>query len=158
MTKEIIATANEAITQLQPYSPGKPTDELERELGLSRITKLASNENPLGPSEKISAGLGQIIQELTRYPDGSGYHLKQRLSEIHQVEMDQITLGNGSNDVLELVEHKVKLAYGYVRSPVLVEDSVLVFKAWKDLIAVLDTVIITKVHKIPKIILDLIST
>jgi len=103
MTKEIIATANEAITQLQPYSPGKPTDELERELGLSRITKLASNENPLGPSEKISAGLGQIIQELTRYPDGSGYHLKQRLSEIHQVEMDQITLGNGSNDVLELV-------------------------------------------------------
>ncbi|MBT3426344.1 MAG: histidinol-phosphate transaminase [Gammaproteobacteria bacterium] len=103
MSKDIVATANKAITHLQPYLPGKPTDELERELGLSRITKLASNENPLGPSEKISAGLGQVIQELTRYPDGSAYHLKQRLSEVHEVEMDQITLGNGSNDVLELV-------------------------------------------------------
>lgn len=103
MTKDIVATANTAITHLQPYLPGKPTDELERELGLNRITKLASNENPLGPSEKISAGLGQICQELTRYPDGSAFHLKQKLSEIHKVEMDQITFGNGSNDVLELV-------------------------------------------------------
>jgi histidinol-phosphate aminotransferase len=100
---DFIASANKAIVQLQPYQPGKPSDELERELGLTRISKLASNENPLGPSEKINACLGQAFQDLTRYPDGSANQLKQKLSKLHQVEIDQITVGNGSNDVLELV-------------------------------------------------------
>ncbi len=100
---DFIASANKAIVQLQPYQPGKPSDELERELGLTRISKLASNENPLGPSEKINTCLGQAFQDLTRYPDGSANQLKQKLSELHQVEIDQITVGNGSNDVLELV-------------------------------------------------------
>ena len=91
------------ITALKPYQPGKPIEELERELGLSNIIKLASNENPLGPSKSALNAIVQASKELTRYPDGNGFSLKAALAKHVQLTSDQITLGNGSNDVLELL-------------------------------------------------------
>jgi histidinol-phosphate aminotransferase len=95
--------ALDCVTKLQPYVPGKPIEELERELGITDIVKLASNENPLGPSEKVLAAIAQASKELTRYPDGNGFVLKAALVDKYQITTDQITLGNGSNDVLELI-------------------------------------------------------
>ena len=92
-----------AVTSLSPYQPGKPIDELERELGLKDIIKLASNENPLGPSSKVQEAVNAAIEETALYPDGNGFHLKQALSEKLGVSTETITLGNGSNDVLDLV-------------------------------------------------------
>ena len=91
------------ITALKPYQPGKPIEELERELGLSNIIKLTSNENPLGPSKSALNAIVQASKELTRYPDGNGFSLKAELAKHVQLTSDQITLGNGSNDVLELL-------------------------------------------------------
>jgi histidinol-phosphate aminotransferase len=91
------------VTQLHPYVPGKPIEELEREYGVSDIVKLASNENPLGPSAKVLAVIQQASAELTRYPDGNGFALKQALAKKCSLSAEQITLGNGSNDVLEML-------------------------------------------------------
>lgn len=91
------------IQQLSPYVPGKPAEELQRELGLSEIIKLASNENPLGTSAKVAAAITATLPELTRYPDGSGFHLKAALSAKLDVDPQQIILGNGSSEILELV-------------------------------------------------------
>jgi histidinol-phosphate aminotransferase len=91
------------VQQLIPYKPGKPIEELERELGLGRIIKLASNENPLGTGKKALAAIQAILPELALYPDGSGILLKQALAKKYAVDVDQITLGNGSNEILELV-------------------------------------------------------
>jgi len=91
------------VQKLKPYIPGKPISELERELGIDNIIKLASNENPLGPSPKAMAAIEGLLPELALYPDGNGFELKKALSKKHQVNMDQITLGNGSNDVLVLL-------------------------------------------------------
>jgi len=106
MTK-FLQQARPCVQHLAPYQPGKPIDELQRELGLSRVVKLASNENPLGPSPKALAALQKAVQgdpvELGRYPDGNGFILKQALSQRFNLSLDGITLGNGSNDVLELV-------------------------------------------------------
>lgn len=94
---------NPGVLNLTPYQPGKPISELERELGIKNIIKLASNENPLGPSLSVLTALQQALPELARYPDGNGYDLKKALSEKLAVACEQITLGNGSNDVLELI-------------------------------------------------------
>lgn len=91
------------VTQLQPYVPGKPIEELERELGISNIIKLASNENPLGPSKNVLAAIDKASKDVTRYPDGNGFILKSALADKYQLNTEQITLGNGSNDVLELL-------------------------------------------------------
>jgi len=88
---------------LSPYQPGKPIDELEREYGVSDIIKLASNENPNGPSSRVRTAIADSIVDITRYPDGGGVTLKQKLSSHLKVNTDQITLGNGSNEVLDLV-------------------------------------------------------
>ena len=105
MSCDFLGLAQPGVQKLSPYVPGKPVDELARELGLdpAKIVKLASNENPLGPSAKAVAAIQAELAELTRYPDGSGYLLKQRLASRYGVAVDQVTLGNGSNDVLELV-------------------------------------------------------
>ena len=99
-----------AIQELTPYLPGKPIEELERELGLEVGTtlKLASNENPLGASPKAISALANAQQALELYPDGSAYRLKQKLadklsSDQLKISTEQITLGNGSNDVLDLI-------------------------------------------------------
>lgn len=99
----LIPPANDGICHIAPYQPGKPIDELKRELGLQDVIKLASNENPLGCSPKAKAAIQQAIEEVGRYPDGNGFALKQQISQQFEVGMDQITLGNGSNDILELV-------------------------------------------------------
>jgi histidinol-phosphate aminotransferase len=91
------------IKALKPYQPGKPIEELERELGIRNIIKLASNENPLGPSKSALTAIKKAAQELTRYPDGNGFTLKVALADYYQLTPPQITLGNGSNDVLELL-------------------------------------------------------
>jgi histidinol-phosphate aminotransferase len=96
------------VSAIQPYVPGKPVEELERELGIRDSVKLASNENPLGPPPLV---LKEIINDLTntkcslslnRYPDGNGYYLKQALSRRLSVSEDEIILGNGSNEIIDI--------------------------------------------------------
>ena len=105
MSCDYEALAAGGVRGLSPYQPGKPVEEVAREMGLDPggIIKLASNENPLGPSDRTLAAISEGFPEATRYPDGSAYHLKRRLSERLGVGSDCLTLGNGSNDVLELV-------------------------------------------------------
>ena len=105
MSCDFLAQALPGVQKLSPYVPGKPVDELERELNLDplQIVKLASNENPLGPSPRALEAIGQALGELTRYPDGNGFALKSALAQRCGVQVSQVTLGNGSNDILELV-------------------------------------------------------
>lgn len=91
------------VANLNPYVPGKPVSELERELGISNSVKLASNENPLGCSPKAVAAIGEELGEVARYPDGGGFELRSALAEKHGVDAASITLGNGSNDVLDMI-------------------------------------------------------
>lgn len=95
--------AVEHVRTLAPYVPGKPIEELERELGISNIIKLASNENPFGPSPLAIAAMQRALQDSWLYPDGSGHVLKQKLALKLGVAPNQITLGNGSNDALVLL-------------------------------------------------------
>jgi histidinol-phosphate aminotransferase len=99
----VIDSALPQIRQLQPYSPGKPVEELERELGISNAIKLASNENPLGCSPLVTDRLARATAQVELYPDANAYYLKQRLASKLNVGEDQITIGNGSNDVLDLI-------------------------------------------------------
>ena len=92
----------ESIKTLVPYPPGKPPEELERELGISGALKLASNENPLGPSPKAVEAIVKALPNLHRYPDGRGYYLKEALARRLNLGMNQIILGNGSNEIIEL--------------------------------------------------------
>jgi histidinol-phosphate aminotransferase len=96
--------APQYIRDIAPYQPGKPTSELARELGLNEanIVKLASNENPLGVSPKAMAAIQKSLPELALYPDGNGFELKATICKSRGVAMEQIVLGNGSNDILEL--------------------------------------------------------
>ncbi|HJY78402.1 MAG TPA: histidinol-phosphate transaminase [Burkholderiales bacterium] len=93
------------VRSIAPYQPGKPISEVARELGLKEenIIKLASNENPLGTGPRTRAAIDAALAEVARYPDGSGFELKQALSRRYGVDQSSIVLGNGSNDVLELV-------------------------------------------------------
>lgn len=103
MTCDYHSLARSGVQALMPYQPGKPIEELQRELGLTGIVKLASNENPLGLSAKVKKVLIENLNELTRYPDGAAFELKQALSHKLDVSPEQLTLGNGSNDVLDLI-------------------------------------------------------
>jgi histidinol-phosphate aminotransferase len=91
------------IHSLRPYVPGKPIDELQREMGLTRIIKLASNENPLGPSPKAVAALAGGEVNLHRYPDGGAYRLRQAIADRWKVTSDHVILGNGSDEILGLL-------------------------------------------------------
>jgi histidinol-phosphate aminotransferase len=102
-TDKIYSIAVAGVQQLIPYKAGKPIEELERELGLTPIIKLASNENPLGPGKRALAAIQAALPTLALYPDGSGFELKQALAKKYAVDASQITLGNGSNEILELV-------------------------------------------------------
>jgi histidinol-phosphate aminotransferase len=114
MTKQkntsLSATARVEIQGLRAYQPGKPIDELAREFGMNAcdIVKLASNENPIGPSKKAIAAMDAELRELTRYPDGNGFDLKQALCKNLSTESviitpENITLGNGSSDILDFI-------------------------------------------------------
>ena len=102
LSAELQALANPGVQKLRAYEPGKPIEELQRELGISDIIKLASNENPLGPSAAVDEVL-KHAGDLSRYPDGSGFKLKRVLADGLGVKPEQVTLGNGSNDILELL-------------------------------------------------------
>ena len=105
MSCDFLSLARPGVQKLSPYVPGKPVEELAREFGLrpQDIVKLASNENPLGPSPTVREAVAAALAELTRYPDGNGFALKQALAAKLGVDTASITLGNGSNDILELV-------------------------------------------------------
>lgn len=92
------------VRAIAPYQPGKPIAELAREMALAEedIIKLASNENPLGASPRALAAMENVLMEIARYPDGNGFQLKSALAEKYAVALNQIVLGNGSNDLLEL--------------------------------------------------------
>ncbi len=98
---EVIDLAVPGVRVLEPYQPGKPIEELEREYGVHGAIKLASNENPLGPSPRALAAVMQAAATIARYPDGAGFALKAAIARHVGVSPDCITLGNGSNDILE---------------------------------------------------------
>ena len=103
MSNRFLQQAAPGLGSLQPYLPGKPLSELERELGITGSIKLASNENPLGPSPRVRAALEAQIADLTRYPDGGAFELRRALAALHGVDAACVTVGNGSNDVLDMV-------------------------------------------------------
>ena len=102
MTCDFLSLAAPGVRTLQPYQSGKPESELRREYGLSDIVKLASNENPLGPSPRALTAVRDALSGLARYPDGNGFELKAALSAKLGIPTAALTLGNGSNDVLAL--------------------------------------------------------
>ena len=102
---QYIDIANQGVKSLSPYQAGKPIEELERELGISDIVKLASNENPFGFPESAKQAIRNQLDNLTRYPDANGFELKQAIAKKFGIQPNQITLGNGSNDLLELFAH-----------------------------------------------------
>lgn len=102
---QYINLANQGVKTLSPYQAGKPIEELERELGISNIIKLASNENPFGFPDSAKQAIINQFNDLTRYPDANGFELKATIAGKFGVQPNQITLGNGSNDLLELFAH-----------------------------------------------------
>jgi len=103
MTCDFIDLSAPGVSELAPYQPGKPLDELEREYGIVDAVKLASNENPLGPSPLALEAVQKVLSDIALYPDGNGFALKSAIAGRLGLDMAQITLGNGSNEVLELV-------------------------------------------------------
>ena len=99
---KIVEQLPEYIRTLIPYEPGKPIEEVEREYGIANSTKLASNENPLGPSPKALAAIRAKLDELHLYPDGDCFYLKNRLAKKLGVAPDELIFGNGSNEIIEL--------------------------------------------------------
>ncbi|MBN1883166.1 MAG: histidinol-phosphate transaminase [Deltaproteobacteria bacterium] len=104
------------IQTLTPYPPGKPIEELEREYGITDSIKLASNENPLGPSPRAMEAIREAVKDIHRYPDGSYFYLKKRLGELHGLTPDHFIIGNGSNEIIEFL----------IRTLVSVGDEVIV--------------------------------
>ncbi len=102
--KSLIVPRREVL-DLAPYVPGKPLSVLERELGVRDAIKLASNENPLGPSPQARVAIERVLGDLNRYPEGTSYELRGRLAEIHGVEPEQVVVGAGSNELIELLAH-----------------------------------------------------
>jgi len=98
-----VTQAAAGVAHLNPYVPGKPVSELERELGISNSVKLASNENPLGCSPLALEAINGELGDIGRYPDGGGFELRNALAAKHGVDTAGITLGNGSNDVLDMI-------------------------------------------------------
>lgn len=103
MTIDFRTLAVAGVQRLTPYQPGKPIEELERELGVSNTLKLASNENTLGPSPLATKAMQEALSSVDLYPDGNGFSLKQKLSDKFGLSTEQIVLGNGSNDILDMI-------------------------------------------------------
>lgn len=100
MSRQVVA---DHIASMKPYVPGKPIDELERELGITGAIKLASNENPLGPSPKATAAIRDAVDALHLYPDGAAFALKRAVAGYAGVAFEEIAVGNGSNELLTLI-------------------------------------------------------
>jgi len=91
------------VLDFQPYLPGKPIEEVKRELGLARVDKLASNENPLGPSPRAVSAMKKFLDRVNLYPDGSGFYLKKVLSRRLKVKPENIILGSGTDEIIEII-------------------------------------------------------
>lgn len=125
------------IAQLKPYEPGKPIDELERELGITNSIKLASNENPLGPSPKAVEAMQNAVGQAHMYPDGAAFKLRETISKKFDVPMNQIITGNGSNELLTLAartfcaagETGVISDYGFVAYRIVLTAANIPFKS-----------------------------
>jgi histidinol-phosphate aminotransferase len=113
------------IARIDPYVPGKPIAEVERELGLSGSVKLASNENPLGPSPLAVEAARRALADVHRYPDGSGWYLRERLGRKHGLSMDQVVLGNGSTDLVEIL---ARTFMGRDGSAVMAEQAFIMYR------------------------------
>src|SRR5690606_40830168 len=103
LSSDFLALANVGVQGLSPYQAGKPIEELERELGITGIVNLASNENPLGPSPFAIAACEKAIRDMTRYPDANGFELKRAISEKFALKPQQLTLCCVSIDLLDLI-------------------------------------------------------
>jgi histidinol-phosphate aminotransferase len=97
-----VVKVKEELMRVKPYTPGKPVEEVKRELGLERVIKLASNENPFGPSPKALNALKKSLLEVNRYPDGGCYHLRKKLSIKLGVDGEELIFGNGSDELIVL--------------------------------------------------------
>lgn len=95
--------AKKGVMNIEPYKPGKPIDEVKRELSLEEVYKLASNENSLGPSPKAMAAIKKALKDLNRYPDGNCYYLKEKLSKKLKVKSDNLAFGNGSDELIAVI-------------------------------------------------------
>lgn len=123
--------ANTSIRNLTPYQPGKPIEEVQRELGITDVIKLASNENPLGPSPKALAAAQAALQKMYLYPDGGCYELKQAIAKFLQVDANQVTPGNGSENILEVIiksyldasSNAIISQYAFLTIPILIAAS-----------------------------------
>jgi histidinol-phosphate aminotransferase len=91
------------ITEVKPYIAGKPIEETKRQLGLKEVIKLASNENPLGPSPKAVQAIKKVLQDINRYPDSQGFYLKRKLARVLNLEPDNLVLGNGSDELIDII-------------------------------------------------------
>src|ERR1043165_4704359 len=103
----IPSPVNRSLNEIPVYQPGRPIEEVARELGMpaANIIKLASNENPLGPSPKALEAMQRAITQLNLYPDGNAFYLKQALAKKLGVQTSNLILGNGSNEIIEFVGH-----------------------------------------------------
>lgn len=107
MSSSIFGTVKPQVATLVPYSPGKPIQEVQRELGLTDVIKLASNENPFGPAPAVVAAVRAAVPEINFYPDAGSLDLRAALAEKHGVALDQISMGNGSDEILQLIGYAV---------------------------------------------------
>lgn len=143
MTVDFKTLANIGVRNLTPYQPGKPIEELERELGITSSIKMASNENPLGPSPNAILATQHALQNAHIYPDGGCFELKQALAQFLKVNHDQITVGNGSENILELIvkaylhrdDKAVISQYAFLTIPILIQSygshaTVVPARAW----------------------------
>jgi histidinol-phosphate aminotransferase len=113
------------VRRIAPYVPGKPIEEAERQTGRPDIVKLASNENPLGPSPRAVEAIHRAATGVHRYPDGSGYALRQALSDRHGFAPSQIVLGNGSTEIVEIV---AKTFLGGGRTAVVADPAFIMYR------------------------------
>jgi len=98
-----MSLARKNIVNLIPYQPGKPIKEVQRQLGLKDIVKLASNENPLGASRKAKQAISNALNEVNRYPEGSCFYLRQELSRKYKLAPGRFIFGNGSDELIDII-------------------------------------------------------
>jgi histidinol-phosphate aminotransferase len=103
IVSSVLPKVPQEILDLVPYDPGKPVEELEREMGISGAIKLASNENPLGPAPGAVEAITKMLPNIHRYPDGAGYALRKALADKYHLDMGQVALGNGSDEIIEML-------------------------------------------------------
>ena len=93
----------ENIRNLKPYQPGKPIEEVEREIGITGAVKMASNENPLGPSPLAIEAAAKVLGDCHLYPDGAAYYLRRDLAEMHGIDPQRLVFGSGCNEVIQML-------------------------------------------------------